>query len=1026
MRRFFNNLSMKIKFGIALMIPIAGLLFYSGFTVMEKNDTANAMAELRGIVDAAPTIGTYIHDLQAERGTSASYLNSKGSADFMARLDERRRLTNTVQPELDQALTNLLSKDYSVNLTQTLNNVRAQLQDLNNKRSAISSQQMTIEESTAYYSDLIANLINVTSEMPLLSKSGSVTAEITAYIALLQLKEKSGQERNLGSKGFTSGSFDTDTYRNFTSVIREQEAYTWVFLNFATQPLKDAYSNLNNSSTVTRIQEMRTVATAYPKTFDLKGISGIDFFNVASERIELLHELGLTAISTLSENVTQQENAAANTRTIFLVATILLIVASILLGVFVTLGISRSVAQLVTLVTDRDAQVNIDTERRDEIGVLSNSVFTFRNEAVDNIRIKSALDSCQANVMVADVDLNIIYMNETMVAMMKNAESDIKRDLPNLDTNKLIGTNIDTFHKNPAHQRGMLSKLSSVYKTRIEVGGRTFGLIAAPINDEKGNRLGTVVEWDDMTERLALQVESDRIASENMRVKVALDSCTANVMVADNDFNIIYMNEAVMDMMRNGEADIRKELPNFNTSTLIGGSIDRFHKNPAHQRAALEALKSTYSSQIAIGGRSFKLIANPIVNEKGERLGSVVEWSDITQELAIQNEVDSMVNAISEGDFTKSLATDGKVGFMLALADALNALNKNVNNVVNDVANALASLSSGDLTHQINADYKGMYETLKQDVNQTAQRLSQTVSEIIASADEIGSASTEISAGSIDLSQRTEAQASSLEETAASMEEMSTTVKQNADNAQQANQLAINACETAGKGGEIVKQAVIAVTGIEQASQKVSDIIGVIDEIAFQTNLLALNAAVEAARAGEAGKGFAVVAAEVRTLAQRSSEAAKDIKTLIMEANDQVKQGVSLVNNTGDTLAEIVGSSKRVADIIAEIAASSREQASGVEEINTAVTSMDEMTQQNAALVEESSASARSLEEQAEALTKLISFFKIDQGQASAPRKLKEVKATGAPRTAQKKVAVFKSAAPARAAIQDGDDWSEF
>ncbi|WP_269424430.1 methyl-accepting chemotaxis protein [Kiloniella laminariae] len=559
-------------------------------------------------------------------------------------------------------------------------------------------------------------------------------------------------------------------------------------------------------------------------------------------------------------------------------------------------------------------------------------------------------------------------------------------------------------------------------------GDKSFEITGLQRSDEIGEMASALQTFkENAIKQDEMVTENMRIASENMRVRVALDSCSANVMVADNDLNIIYMNEAVTAMMKDCEADLRKDLREFNTATLLGGSIDRFHKNPAHQRAILQALNSTYRSQISVGGRSFNLVANPIVNSQGERLGSVVEWSDITQELAIQQEVDSMVNAISEGDFTKSLSTEGKAGFMLALANALNALNNNVNNVVNDVASALAALSSGDLTHQVKTDYKGMYETLKQDVNQTAQRLSRTVGEIIASADEIGSASTEISAGSIDLSQRTEAQASSLQQTAASMEEMSTTVKQNADNAQQANQLAINACETAGKGGEVVKQAVIAVTGIEQASQKVSDIIGVIDEIAFQTNLLALNAAVEAARAGEAGKGFAVVAAEVRTLAQRSSEAAKDIKTLIVEANDQVKQGVSLVNNTGTTLAEIVDSSKRVADIIAEIAASSREQASGVEEINTAVTSMDEMTQQNAALVEESSASARSLEEQAEALTKLISFFKTDHVRAAPARALKEVKATHRSGSAPGKVAVLKSAARSSAVgVEDDDDWSEF
>ncbi|KLN60044.1 hypothetical protein WH96_14475 [Kiloniella spongiae] len=527
-------------------------------------------------------------------------------------------------------------------------------------------------------------------------------------------------------------------------------------------------------------------------------------------------------------------------------------------------------------------------------------------------------------------------------------------------------------------------------------------------------------------------VEQDRSAAENMRIKSALDSSSANVMVADNNLDIIYMNDAVLEMMREGETDIRRDLPGFDTNKLLGDSIDRFHKNPAHQRSLLETLNTTYQGRIKVGGRTYDLIANPIITQDKERLGTVVEWADVTAELAIQDDVDEMVKAISEGDFTKSLVADGKEGFMLALTNALNSLNKNVSDVVDDVATALSSLSRGDLTHEITANYTGMYETLKQDVNQTSKRLSETVGEIITTTDEIGSASTEISSGSMDLSQRTEAQASSLQQTAASMEEMSTTVKQNADSAQQANQMALNATETAERGGEVVQEAVVAVTGIEQASQKVSDIIGVIDEIAFQTNLLALNAAVEAARAGEAGKGFAVVAAEVRTLAQRSGEAAKDIKTLIIEANDQVKEGVTLVRSTGDTLSEIVDSSKRVADIISEIAASSREQASGVEEINAAITAMDEMTQQNAALVEESSAAARTLEEQAEGLSEMIGFFKTDDTRrVNSPQKPKEVKqappaVTQKPQPQQKNVTALKSTASTAVAIEEEEDWSEF
>ena len=650
-------------------------------------------------------------------------------------------------------------------------------------------------------------------------------------------------------------------------------------------------------------------------------------------------------------------------------------------------------------------------------------------------RIRSALDNCNANVMVADNDLNIVYMNTTMVDMMKNAEADLKKDLPMLDTNNLIGQNVDVFHKNPAHQRGLIAGLTQTLSTTINVAGRTFNLIANPIVSDSGERLGTVVEWDDVTEKLAVEHAAQQIANENMRVRVALDNCTANVMVANNDYEIVYMNDAVLNMLRGREAEIRKGLPGFDTTKLLGINIDSFHKNPSHNRGMLDNLKGSYRTNIQVGGLDFALVATAIVNEAGERLGTVVEWRDQTEELKVEKEIASIVAAIVDGDFSKNVSLEGKSGFMENLSRSINQINDNVRGVFDDVAASLSALSQGVLTHRITSEYKGTYDTIKQDVNQTSERLASIVSEIMVSANDIASASSEIASGSNDLSARTETQASNLEETAASMEEMSTTVRQNADNAQQANQLAVTARSVAESGGEIVGKAVNSMNRIEESAQKVSDIIGVIDEIAFQTNLLALNAAVEAARAGEAGKGFAVVASEVRTLAQRSSEAARDIKSLINDSNAQVKEGVDLVQDAGGQLSEIVDSIKKVADFVSEIAAASREQASGVDEINAAVTQMDEMTQQNAALVEESNASARSLEDQAESLMKLVSVFDIGEGgsgdgaaRRSEPRPAPAASASASARPASKPAAKpASSAAPTNVGGGHEDDgWEEF
>jgi methyl-accepting chemotaxis protein len=299
------------------------------------------------------------------------------------------------------------------------------------------------------------------------------------------------------------------------------------------------------------------------------------------------------------------------------------------------------------------------------------------------------------------------------------------------------------------------------------------------------------------------------------------------------------------------------------------------------------------------------------------------------------------------------------------------------------LAEGLARLAEGDLTVRMNEGFTESYRQIKDDFNKTMAQLQETIQSLSDSAREVTNASAEISTSTTDLSQRTEEQAASLEETSASMEEIATTVKKNAENAQQANASASATRDVADRGGQVVAQAVEAMAKIEDSSRKISDIIGVIDEIARQTNLLALNAAVEAARAGEAGRGFAVVASEVRSLAQRSSQAAKDIKDLITNSNGQVKDGVALVNRAGASLTEIVDSIRKVAEIVADIASASNEQATGIDQVNKALNRMDEVTQQNSALVEENAATAKTLEHQATAMDERVSFFKLEAATAS-------------------------------------------
>ena len=482
-----------------------------------------------------------------------------------------------------------------------------------------------------------------------------------------------------------------------------------------------------------------------------------------------------------------------------------------------------------------------------------------------------------------------------------------------------------------------------------------------------------------MQTSLRESTKKDREQSEKFRcINLALDKVSAGVMMADEDLNIVYSNDAAVDILSKAESDIRKELPDFDAKNLLGVNIDGFHKDPSHQRELLKKLSKTFQSDIKIGSRTLRIIANPVFNDQKVKIGTVVEWFDRTEGLLVEDEVNNLVNSALKGDLSNRIDLSGKEGFLKLLSEGMNDLVEISEGVINDTVRVLSALSQGNLSEKIDKDYQGSYEHLKNDANAVVEKLQEVVANIKDSADTVSHASKEISEGNHNLSQRTEQQAASLEETSSSMEEMTSTVQQNADNAQQANQLAIDARQQAENGGTVVATAVAAMNEINSSSKKIADITSVIDEIAFQTNLLALNASVEAARAGEQGRGFAVVASEVRNLAGRSATAAKEIKELIEDSVSKVDEGSKLVNKSGETLNEIVTSVKKVTDIIGEISASSQEQASGIDEVNRAILRMDEGTQQNAALVEEAAAASQSMRQEADELTKQMSFFVVD------------------------------------------------
>ncbi|HEX3836845.1 MAG TPA: methyl-accepting chemotaxis protein [Steroidobacteraceae bacterium] len=512
-----------------------------------------------------------------------------------------------------------------------------------------------------------------------------------------------------------------------------------------------------------------------------------------------------------------------------------------------------------------------------------------------------------------------------------------------------------------------------------------------------------------MQGKLRLQIETERAAAaENARIRQALDRVSTSVILADAAQTIIYINDIGAQMFARREEQIRRVLPGFAASRLLGASLDILSAEAAHQHELVERMTVSHTQDVKLGECTFRIVISAVMGRDGQRIGTVMEWTERTPEVAVESQMQSMLHAVLAGDLTQRLSLEGKTGFFAVLSHSVNQLADNMAEIV-----ATVKLAARDV-------YRG------------AEGISQ---------------------GNVNLSQRTLEQVASLEATAASVARITATVRQNAESAGRASTLASTASEQAQNGGAVVTQAMRAMADINDASRRIADIIGVIDEIAFQTNLLALNAAVEAARAGEHGRGFAVVANEVRNLAGRSATAAREIKALIQDSVRKVNDGSELVNRSGETLGEIVASIKTVSGLVAEIAAASRDQSQGIVQINQAVLQMDQFTQTNGSLVAQATAASQTMAQRAGELNGVMERYQLDEAHqqpgssAAAQRALEAAEQAlpeqpAQPRAAERRGAArpwvangparttkAKAAAPAprfNKVADDDSDWKEF
>ena len=465
---------------------------------------------------------------------------------------------------------------------------------------------------------------------------------------------------------------------------------------------------------------------------------------------------------------------------------------------------------------------------------------------------------------------------------------------------------------------------------------------------------------------------SAQAAQYNARIKSALDSINSPVRISDADGTIVYINNALQATLRRDHAGFAKQISGFDPEKILNGSIGVFYADPVAALQRLRNLTATVRVRMNLGGRMYSITTSPVVSEAGERIGTVGQWEDITDQLAAEEELDTVVQAAAQGDFSQRLALEGKTGFLAKLSNAMNGLIETSEKGLNDVARLLKCFAQGDLTQRIESEYQGLFGEVKDNANATADNLTRVLAEVRAAADALSGAANQVSATAQSLSQAASEQASSVEQTTSQVAGMSASVTHNRDSAKVTDGMATKASREAVEGGTAVSQTVVA---MKQIASK----IGIVDDIAYQTNLLALNAAIEAARAGEHGKGFAVVAAEVRKLAERSQMAAKEIGELAVNS-------VAMAERAGRLLGEIVPSIQRTSELVQEIAVASGGQSDSVVQINAAMGQLSRATQQNASASEELASTSEELSDQAIQLQQSIAFFNTGGGVALNPK----------------------------------------
>jgi methyl-accepting chemotaxis protein len=641
----------------------------------------------------------------------------------------------------------------------------------------------------------------------------------------------------------------------------------------------------------------------------------------------------------------------------FLIALLMFTLGTILTVWLVRRMVTRPLIGVSSAMQDISASV-FDTnvpalDRTDEVGVIAKALDMFRKDLADGDQARresafkgAAFEGTSAAMMIANTDFDITDLNQATTDLMTENHDKMAKLVSGFDVDKLVGRSIDIFHEDPARNRRLLENTDNLpHSSEIRIENSYFSLDVNAVRNRRGHHIGYLLEWKDVTEVRTAMALIDALDAAQCKAEFDLDGVA---LKANKNFS------ALVGIRPNA-------IVGKNKDQLISFDQALAAKNGTVWEQVLKG--KTISGTFAVPGigstpHLIEGTFSPVNNSAGDPFGVILLAKDVTRERE-----------------ALAAAEEERIASQAAQADVVETLRR-----------SLKSLSTGNLTATIDSSFEADYESLRVDFNLAITHLRDAMSSVVDNADMIRGEASEISGAADDLSKRTERQASTLEETATALDELTSSVRSAAGGAGLASKMVSEAKANAEEGGRVVQQAVEAMGQIETSSSQISRITSVIDDIAFQTNLLALNAGVEAARAGDAGRGFAVVASEVRALAQRSSDAAREINDLIAKSGTHVQSGVSLVDATGKALAGIVTSVTEIASHVEEIAVSAQQQSSGLAEINAAVNQLDQVTQQNAAMFEETTAASHALTREAESLGKTVARFNTGNVATAVPQ----------------------------------------